>query len=370
MATTPITRLRCDPRHSTAGDGDAPATAAPSSERYPEGLSRCQISLAASPVSISWRQPARLNSRRRWGLAGLFGVSLVVGFKLLGNHTVAGAEPERPTCSGVHECRTLLTRTELQLDSCVFSCSAEQERFLMAKNLFREALEEQAEQDHRSQVRQLIEQRELQRARADAAREQQALLAAQGRERDHQRQIELLEAQAKQHAAELEIERAGKVRYLTRLTPDQRRERLSACHDRAGTCDELAELLVEAATSPRERRSLVQLHEQRTNGVGPAVGASHGKPAAERRPESASQVNDATSIAQPVPEAAAASGVGAAPQAPSDLLQSSAGTPKQVPTEVSTARCCSEPGCVCVAVEPRLASAAATPLTGASRGVR
>jgi hypothetical protein len=217
-------------------------------------------------VVTKWRAPSNRRSRDfRW-------LGLVLGGGLLGFGLLRGGAEAQPaaaytSCSGVRECRKLLSEAELRLDSCAFSCQEEQAQHLTARNSFRDALEQAAEQEHKAELRQLQERQQLERAHLEATREQQRLLDAKERDQEHQRQLELLEAQAKQRAVALAAEHAEKVRYLSRLTLEQRKQRVTACHaQRAGACEELAELLVESAARASERRAVIELHERLVNG--------------------------------------------------------------------------------------------------------
>jgi hypothetical protein len=167
----------------------------------------------------------------------------------------------------VRDCRRQLSEAELQLESCALSCRDEQRNYLSARNQFRDSLEQQAEADHQGQVQQLAARQQLERSKAESARQQQALLEQRARDQEHQRQLELIEAQAQQRSLELAAERERKLVYFARLTQDQRRQRLNACHDQhRAACDELAELLIESAPRAVDRRAVLELQERLTTG--------------------------------------------------------------------------------------------------------
>jgi hypothetical protein len=215
-----------------------------------------------------WRQPreVRRNRAARWlgGLA-LLGTA---GFLLLRSGAHAEASASWATCSDVSECRRQLSEAEFQLESCALACSDEQRSYLSARNQFRDALELQAAADHRAELASLAERQQLERAKAESAREQQALLEQRARDQEHEQRLALLEAQTQQRTLELAADHERRVRYLSRLTLEQRRQRLTACHDQhRADCDELAELLIESAARPADRRSVVDLHERLATGL-------------------------------------------------------------------------------------------------------
>jgi myosin heavy subunit len=200
----------------------------------------------------------------RW-FAGFAAAGLAVA--ALGNaHPSSADSVTDRVCSGVRDCREALSAAELALESCAVSCQEEQTRYLRSRDRFRDALEQQAGAEHQADVRRLIERREMLKAKAEAAQAEQTLLLEQAREQEHQRQLELLHAQASLEAAAKQREFEEQVRYLTLLTPKQRLLRLHTCHEQGTNCDALVRVLVDAAGTAAERRALIQDHERAVTG--------------------------------------------------------------------------------------------------------
>ncbi len=201
-------------------------------------------------------------SVRWWTIGGSLIVCSVVALVFHSRQAVSRVgERLEVGCLDVDDCRALVQATESAKDACWVGCYTLTGMVSKARARFRGALEEAAVQERLRQdhdyAQSLVEQREVENARAERAHEQRL----EEMDRQHVHALALVVAETERQRAERAQLAANQAGYFRLLSREQRWRRLLACQNRGTNCDELVRLLVDAAASPAERAALVESHE-------------------------------------------------------------------------------------------------------------
>jgi hypothetical protein len=165
-------------------------------------------------------------------------------------------------CLDVSDCRAVVQNVETLQDACWFDCSHLATLAQQARTQFRLALEQQAEReqaardkDYQSALhnRQSVEEEHTKLSRAARIAE---------REHEHRLELERLAAQTERLRAARASAEGAQLQYFKQLSPEQRINRLHACHKRGQSCEDLVQQLSQAAPSLSEQRALVVAHEE------------------------------------------------------------------------------------------------------------
>jgi hypothetical protein len=181
---------------------------------------------------------------------------LAVAWWWLGSSVNASAAAS--ACTTEVECRRAVQHAVTRVQRCLWSCSAEMARVAETRAQLKRLLEAEAAIVQVERQRSFDARRERERERQQDLswqREKEALTIA------HRQRLELLEVRAAAERAAAAARQDQQVAYLKLLTPEQRRARLEQCRRGRPQCDALAELLVRAAASQDEIRTLVDQNE-------------------------------------------------------------------------------------------------------------
>lgn len=224
---------------------------------------------------------------RWWMLGGTVIACAVVAFVFHSQQGVSRVgERIEVGCLDVDDCRALVQAAESAKDACWVGCSTLTAMVSKARTRFRSALEEAAVQERLRQdhdyAQSLVEQREVEAARAERAHEQRM----EEMDRRHVHALALVVAETERQRAERAQLAANQIVYFRHLSREQRSRRLLACQNRGTNCEELVRLLVDAAASPAERAHLVESHESVvTAQPSPEVGSEARESAATPAPK-------------------------------------------------------------------------------------
>jgi hypothetical protein len=221
-----------------------------------------------SAGEVLWREPGRNSPgrrARRWGF--WCSLPLLAGLSAFAVRERGDEIPAKLAsgCDDVASCRDLVGLAELRMEACTWSCSKQQRDYQVARDLLRQVLENEAARRHSFQEEVSRSSKALHaqaQAKIEQAERRDALVAS---ERAHQRKLELLAFEAEQRSLKEESNRARTLTYLRHLSLEQKRNRLTRCHEVSGNCGDLAELLVDSSDHAAQRRALVQLNEDLLN---------------------------------------------------------------------------------------------------------
>lgn len=201
--------------------------------------------------------------KRVLGALMALGVFASAGWFVQQNHTQQRATERLALgCLDVSDCRSVVQNVETLRDNCWFDCSALTAMAQQARTQFRAALEQQAQRELANQdkaYQNALESRKT--AEQEHSRLSQASRLA---ERDHEHRLELerVAAQTERLRQLRANAQAAQLEYFKQLTPEQRLNRLRACHKRGSACEELVQQLSQAAPSLSEQRALIAAHEE------------------------------------------------------------------------------------------------------------
>lgn len=164
-------------------------------------------------------------------------------------------------CLDVSDCRTVVQNVEALRDSCWFDCSALTTIAQQARTQFRAALEQQAQRELANQDK--AYQSVIQSKKSAEQEHSRLSHASRLAERDHEHRLELerIAAQTERLRQLRTTALSSQLGYFKQLTPEQRLNRLRACHKRGSSCEDLVQQLSQAAPALSEQRALIAAHE-------------------------------------------------------------------------------------------------------------
>jgi hypothetical protein len=165
-------------------------------------------------------------------------------------------------CLDVADCRAVLQNIETLHANCLFDCSHLSPLAEQARKQFRVVLEQRAQQEQVSQdqaYKSAIQSRRA--AEEETAKLLQATRLAE-REHEHRLELERIGLQTERLQNLRTSAQGAQLQYFKQLSPEQRLNRLHACHKRGTTCEDLVQQLAQAAPSLAEQRALIAAHEE------------------------------------------------------------------------------------------------------------
>lgn len=165
-------------------------------------------------------------------------------------------------CLDVSDCRSVIQNIEALQDACMFDCSPLATLAQQARSQFRLVLEQQAEAEQATRDKAYQTAIQSRKALEDEHIKLSQVSRLAEREHEHRLELERLAAQTERLRAAQSSASSAQLAYFKQLSPEQRLNRLSACHKRGTPCEDLVQQLAQAAPTLAEQRALIVAHEE------------------------------------------------------------------------------------------------------------